>query len=282
MPSESTSPSKSSSKPQPLKTIKNGKLKKRNVKKSVRTVRQKMTNSKTQKSDSCEQQQQQQINTDATDEEKSNKSAPQASNKKGSTNRTQSKSQSTEKKTVKNVNNNVITNYFPIVSRRLLSAKLKEEEYQKNILHHVQNKVDPKEYLKITEFEDKGKAIIATAMIRKGSFICEYSGDLIDIETAKKREQDYEQEKAGCYMYYFNWNSNVWCVDATKPTGRYGRLINHSRKSPNCKTKIFVLNDRPHLIFIALKDINENEEILYDYGERDRMAIRSNPWLTTT
>lgn len=81
-------------------------------------------------------------------------------------------------------------------------------------------------------------------------------------------------------MYYFNWNSTNWCIDATKPTGRYGRLINHSRKSPNCKTIIFEHKQIPHLIFIALKDIQPNEEILYDYGERDPNAIRSNPWLT--
>lgn len=83
-------------------------------------------------------------------------------------------------------------------------------------------------------------------------------------------------------MYYFNWNSAIWCVDATKPTCRYGRLINHSRKAPNCKTKVFENGGLPHLIFVALRDIQPNEEILYDYGERDPHAIKSNPWLKTT
>lgn len=178
--------------------------------------------------------------------------------------------------------NNVITNYFPIVSRRLLAAKLKEEEYNQRIIECITKQIDPFDYLAITEFRSKGKAIIAKAPIRKGSFICEYSGDLIDLDSAKKRELKYEQNQAGCYMYYFNWNSTIWCVDATKPTGRLGRLINHSRKSPNCKTKIFEYQQRPHLIFIALRDIEQDEEILYDYGERDPMAIKSHPWLTTT
>lgn len=83
-------------------------------------------------------------------------------------------------------------------------------------------------------------------------------------------------------MYYFNWNSIVWCVDATKPTDRYGRLINHSRKAPNCKTKVFEHNKVPHLIFIALRDIEPGEELLYDYGERDPKVIKANPWITTT
>ena len=87
---------------------------------------------------------------------------------------------------------------------------------------------------------------------------------------------------AGCYMYYFQWNSKIWCVDATRPTGRLGRLINHSRKSPNCKTKLIELNGKPHLVFIALRDINENEEIVYDYGETNKEAIKEHPWLTST
>nr|XP_027199146.1 histone-lysine N-methyltransferase set-1-like [Dermatophagoides pteronyssinus] len=178
--------------------------------------------------------------------------------------------------------NNVITNYFPVISRRLLAAKLKEEEYNQRIIECIVKQTDPFDYLAITEFQSKGKAIIAKEPIRKGSFICEYSGDLIDLDSAKKRELEYEQNQAGCYMYYFNWNSTIWCVDATKPTDRLGRLINHSRKAPNCKTKIFEYKQRPHLIFIALRDINQDEEILYDYGERDPMAIKSHPWLTAT
>lgn len=78
-----------------------------------------------------------------------------------------------------------ITSYFPVVSRRMLAAKLKQEEYQKNIVHCIENKTDPKEYLSVTQFKDKGQAIVARLLIRKGSFICEYSGDLIDLETAK-------------------------------------------------------------------------------------------------
>lgn len=92
----------------------------------------------------------------------------------------------------------------------------------------------------------------------------------------------YEKEGAGCYMYYFEWNKMKLCVDATKPTQRIGRLINHSRKAPNCKTRLYIYNNQPHLIFVALRDIEPNEELLYDYGERDRHAIEAHPWLATT
>lgn len=96
------------------------------------------------------------------------------------------------------------------------------------------------------------------------------------------REGEYEQLMAGCYMYYFAYNNITWCIDATFPSGKLGRLINHSRKTPNCKTKVFEHKGVPHLIFVALRDIRPGEEVLYDYGERDRNAIKSNPWLAST
>lgn len=83
-------------------------------------------------------------------------------------------------------------------------------------------------------------------------------------------------------MYYFSWSNKQWCIDATADTGRLGRLINHSRKRPNLRTKLFILNNEPHLIFVALDDIDEDTELLYDYGETNRCAIEANPWIKTT
>jgi histone-lysine N-methyltransferase SETD8 len=80
-------------------------------------------------------------------------------------------------------------------------------------------------------------------------------------------------------MYYFSWNSRQWCIDATVDTGRYGRLINHSRKTPNCKSRLFIWNDTPHLVFFALTDIGEGVELLYDYGDTRRVAMEAHPWL---
>lgn len=82
-------------------------------------------------------------------------------------------------------------------------------------------------------------------------------------------------------MYYFEWKNVKYCLDATiDPTGKsLGRLINHSRKQPNCKTSVFENGGKPHLIFIALKDIHPGQELLYDYGETEKSTIEANPWL---
>lgn len=70
------------------------------------------------------------------------------------------------------------------------------------------------------------------------------------------------------------WHS----VDATKETNRMGRLINHS-KNGNCQTKLHDINDVPHLILVASRDIDEGEELLYDYGDRSKASIAAYPWL---
>lgn len=94
----------------------------------------------------------------------------------------------------------------------------------------------------------------------------------------------YEDDGSGCYMYYFDWKNEKFCVDATidGTNKRLGRLINHSRKSPNCKTRIYEVEGVPHLIFVALKEITPGNELLYDYGETDRNTIEANPWLATS
>ena len=57
-------------------------------------------------------------------------------------------------------------------------------------------------------------------------------------------------------------------IDSTHESGRYGRLINHSKKNNNCVVKMFMMGEIPKLIVFAKKDIEQGSEILYDYGER--------------
>ena len=67
-------------------------------------------------------------------------------------------------------------------------------------------------------------------------------------------------------------------MDATHDDGRLGRLVNHSSRSPNVKTTIVEVDDNPHLILTAAKDIKA-KELLYDYGDRSEDSNESHPWL---
>ena len=60
--------------------------------------------------------------------------------------------------------------------------------------------------------ENKGRGVVATKPFKKGDFVVEYAGDLIDLKEAKKRDEDYAKDPSkGCYMYYFNFqNRKYW------------------------------------------------------------------------
>ncbi len=68
-------------------------------------------------------------------------------------------------------------------------------------------------------------------------------------------------------------------IDATKETGRLGRLVNHSRQNPNLQTKVIMIADTPRLILVAKKTVEKGEELLYDYGDRSKESLKAHPWL---
>ncbi|XP_035235157.1 lysine methyltransferase 5Ab [Anguilla anguilla] len=135
------------------------------------------------------------------------------------------------------------------------------------------------EGLEVRHIDGKGRGVFASRSFRKGQFVVEYHGDLLETKDAKKREEEYGRNPAtGCYMYYFQYLSKTYCVDATKETQRLGRLVNHS-KAGNCQTKLHGINGKPHLILVASRDIEKGEELLYDYGDRSKESIAAHPWL---
>ncbi len=61
------------------------------------------------------------------------------------------------------------------------------------------------------------------------------------------------------------------------------RLMNHSRRAPNLRAaKVIDHMHRPHLCLYALRDLAPGEELLFDYGERDKVTIAAFPWLDST
>lgn len=173
--------------------------------------------------------------------------------------------------------NRKVTDYYPIRrSSRKSKAELKNEQ-QQHIEELIKNNVE--DGLEVRHLEGKGRGVFAGKPFRKGQFVVEYHGDLVEMAEAKKREGMYAQDPStGCYMYYFQFNTKTYCVDATKETERLGRLLNHS-KTGNCQTKLHSVDGRPHLILVASRDISLGEELLYDYGDRSKEAIAAHPWL---
>jgi len=173
-----------------------------------------------------------------------------------------------------------VTEYFPIRrSERKPKGELLKEQME-GIEARLLNTDDSLLDIEISTIENKGRGIKTVRDFAKGEFIVEYAGDLIDIENAKDRESKYSMDTSkGCYMYYFKHKGKQYCIDATGESGRYGRLLNHSTKNPNCATKVVMLGDTPRLILVAKQDIPANSELLYDYGDRSKESLKAHPWL---
>jgi len=154
--------------------------------------------------------------------------------------------------------------------------KEKNEGIEKSLLAHEDTNLG----LEIVMIKNKGRGIRAVRDFSQGEFVVEYAGELINIGTAKDLEVKYSMDASkGSYMYYFKHQNTQYCIDATGESGRQGRLLNHSRVSPNCKTKVFILGDTPRLIIVAKSDIKAGTELVYDYGDRSKESLKDHLWL---
>ena len=151
--------------------------------------------------------------------------------------------------------------------------------YSRKLLEHGES--DEGLPLKSKYFNGKGYGIVATARIAKGSFVCEYVGELLSPEEADEREEAYEArgDVHSSYMYYFRSGERTHCIDATVDNGRYGRLINHSKSNANLTTRKIVINNVPRLFFIAKCDIPARKELLYPYGDNRPEILKQHQWL---
>ncbi|KAK4878162.1 hypothetical protein RN001_010668 [Aquatica leii] len=170
-----------------------------------------------------------------------------------------------------------LTEYFPIRRSERKTKRIVLEEKQKNLEQLLKDGIE--EGLRVHYFDGKGRGVVAVKPFSRGDFVVEYSGELLDVAQAKIREAKYaEDENTGCYMYYFKYLNQQYCIDATPETGRLGRLVNHSRNG-NLVTRTVVVDGYPHLVLIAKDDIDVGQEISYDYGDRSKESLKNHPWL---
>lgn len=162
---------------------------------------------------------------------------------------------------------------------RKTASELAQDSTDK-LTYQLKRNSDESIGLRVEEFEGKGRGVVSTRDRLIGEFIVEYAGDLKNKETAEESENFYCMDiTKGCYMFHFKKNEIQYCVDATAETGRMGRLINHSMQSPNLQPKVVMLGGTPRLILVSNKKIAIGEELLFDYGDRNKEHIKMFPWL---
>lgn len=102
-----------------------------------------------------------------------------------------------------------LTDYFPV---RRSVRKTKKAVEQEN-LRHIERAIEwqLEDGLIVKLFKEKGRGIIAGQPFKRGEFVVEYIGDLIDQAEADRRERIYAKDaKLGCYMYYFKHKEHQW------------------------------------------------------------------------
>lgn len=184
------------------------------------------------------------------------------------------KPKATEAKSV--ISNHKLTEYFPVRRSVRKTSKCVMAEKMRDLERAIREQKE--DGLKIAYFDGKGRGVIATKPFHRGQYVVEYVGELVGVAEAREREYMYAQDpNAGCYMYYFRLQDQQYCIDATRESGRLGRLVNHSRNG-NLSTKA-VWVDGPRLVLLAAQDISPGEELTYDYGDRSKESLRHHPWL---
>lgn len=50
-----------------------------------------------------------------------------------------------------------------------------------------------------------------------------------------------------------------------------GNFVNDSKKSANCEVSVVIVHKVPHLCLFATEDLEEGEELRYDYGDNPKL-----------
>ncbi|XP_051809492.1 uncharacterized protein LOC110945292 isoform X2 [Acanthochromis polyacanthus] len=128
--------------------------------------------------------------------------------------------------------------------------------------------------LVISHIEGKGRAVLTTRSFKAGEVLCDYHGEVV---TSDQTHAATSLKETDFMFFYKNGAGEKFCIDAHldkcpchPDRETFGRLINHSRKRPNIRPRLFSLKfesgERDVLLFMALRDIKAGEELLFNYG----------------
>ncbi|TRZ01090.1 hypothetical protein DNTS_002697 [Danionella cerebrum] len=115
---------------------------------------------------------------------------------------------------------------------------------------------------KIIRTAGKGWGLVALRDIKKGEFVNEYIGELIDEEECRARIR-HAQENDITHFYMLTIDKDR-IIDAG-PKGNYSRFMNHSCQ-PNCETQKWTVNGDTRVGLFAVCDIPAGTELTFNYN----------------
>ncbi|XP_070541450.1 histone-lysine N-methyltransferase NSD2-like isoform X2 [Ptychodera flava] len=113
-----------------------------------------------------------------------------------------------------------------------------------------------------TSEKGRGWGLKTKVAIKKGDFVNEYVGELVDDETCHKRIHNcHSKDEDNFYMLTLDKDR---IIDAG-PRGNLARFMNHSC-DPNCETSKWTVNGDTRVGLFALKDIPPDSELTFNYN----------------
>ncbi|XP_015195713.2 histone-lysine N-methyltransferase NSD3 isoform X2 [Lepisosteus oculatus] len=114
----------------------------------------------------------------------------------------------------------------------------------------------------VIKTEGRGWGLKTKKSLKKGEFVTEYVGELIDSEECRQRiKHAHENHVTNFYMLTLTKDR---VIDAG-PKGNYSRFMNHSC-SPNCETQKWTVNGDVRVGLFALCDIETETELTFNYN----------------
>ncbi|XP_061781091.1 histone-lysine N-methyltransferase NSD2 [Nerophis lumbriciformis] len=115
---------------------------------------------------------------------------------------------------------------------------------------------------KIIKTPGKGWGLISLRDIKKGEFVNEYIGELVDEDECRARiKYAHENNITDFYMLTIDKDR---IIDAG-PKGNYSRFMNHSCQ-PNCETQKWTVNGDTRVGLFAVCDIPSGTELTFNYN----------------
>ncbi|XP_069388063.1 histone-lysine N-methyltransferase, H3 lysine-36 specific isoform X2 [Paralichthys olivaceus] len=108
----------------------------------------------------------------------------------------------------------------------------------------------------------RGWGLRGVSDIKKGAFVSEYVGEVIDEEECRARIR-HAQENDICNFYMLTLDKDR-IIDAG-PKGNQARFMNHSCQ-PNCETQKWTVNGDTRVGLFALQDIPQGVELTFNYN----------------
>lgn len=171
-----------------------------------------------------------------------------------------------------NVNDSTTINWFNKFIYPIIECNSECECNEKLCLNRiVQNGCKFKLEVFDCEIKMKGKGLRTKEFIPKGSFVVEYLGELIGFEEAEllyKIRSNLNEPNYIMFLKesYLNDNTIKTTIIDARNYSNIARFINHSCEPNLILLPVRIKNIIPHAALFAIRDINENEELSYDYN----------------